>query len=149
MEVLIVGDRIRLARKLRRVNQVMRIVSNVIDRNDTAKRANDGMAEEVLQIAEELYPERLEREEQSRAWNSNNTYVKYHVGDQFAILHELDSNDILSLSFIKYNQAEELVQVVMPEYVSRKITTKHAWYLLVDHLAMKQKLTAERLNPNV
>lgn len=144
MEVLIVGDRIRLAQKLRKINQVMRIISKVIDNNDTAKRANDSMAEDVRQVAEELFPQQMEREQLSRNWNLDNTYVKYNRGDQFATLHGLDSHDILALCLIKYDQANYSADVVLPEYASRKITTKHAWFLLVEHLAENHRLSSQK-----
>ncbi len=143
MEVLIVGDRARLAKKLRKEARFMRVVSHAIEK-EIAQRVNNSIAAEIERIAEELFPLELEKEELSRAWNLENTFVRYNQGDAFTTLHSSESHDILALSFVKFDQANYEVDVVLPEHVSRQITTKRAWFLTVEHLAQNHKLAAQR-----
>jgi hypothetical protein len=111
--------------------------------------ANDMLVAEIRAVAEELYPTPMERDhELSRNWETDNTYVRYNRGDVFATLHHLSSHDILALSLVKFDQANYSIGVVLPEHVSRKITSRRAWDLLVEHLGEDHRLDAQREVPN-
>lgn len=145
MEVLIHGERRRLANRLRYTANTMKILSRIITENESAKVANDMLVADVEAIAEELFPQQMEREELRRDWDMGNTFVRYNRGDVFATLHNLETHDILALSLVKFDQANYSVDVVLPEHVSRKITSKRAWFLMVDHLEQNHRLTAQRV----
>lgn len=147
MEVLIENDRKRLGGRLRYAAGTMEVLSRILA-SEATKIANDMLVAEIRDIAEELYPTPTEHKELRRDWDMENTYVRYNRGDVFATLHHSSSHDILALSLIKYDQANFSADVVLPEHVSRKITSKRAWFLIVDHLAENHRLSAQRSVPN-
>jgi len=143
MEALTVSDRQRLASRLRFHANTMKVLSRILE-SESTKHANEMLVAEIEAVAEELYPAQVEHEELRRDWDMENTFVRYNRGDVFATLHNLETHDILALSLVKFDQANYSVDVVLPEHVSRKITSKRAWFLMVDHLAQDHRLAAQR-----
>lgn len=145
MEALTVSDRRRLANRLRFHADTMKILSRILGReSESNKHSNDRLVAEIQAVAEELFPLPEEHEELRRDWDMENTFVIYNRGDVFATLHEMDTNEMLALSLVKYDQANYSVDVVCPERISRRMSSTRAWNLMVDHMDQGHRLSAQK-----